>query len=400
MGAIALVGILNRWTFIPAGLAAVAMLVLRKRFARCLRDLKRIEGITRSPVFSQLSSTINGLKVIRSYRAESICSEEFLRYLDDNTRVNYLLLTTNRWAAIRFDWIALGFIILVTLLAMLARTMQQNFSAADIALTLSYSLNLMGLLQWTIRFVSSVSLLSFAPDQDPSPLQTIGRGRDTDDCRRACPRVLCTRARATRSSSQRSTTAHQLALARHHHLRRRLHVSLTRSPSASRPLPHLARHPRRRESRHRRTNRRRQELLHPVSLSHGHSRPRSHPRRRHRHRLARSRRRASTHLHHSTGSRALHRHHAQQPRPVRRLCRRRDLAGARAGAAEEAGDRRVGRRSAVDGERERVESERGSEAAGVSGEGDTEAEQDLGDRRGDGERGQCVSSYDYAGGTR
>ncbi|CAF3410899.1 unnamed protein product [Rotaria socialis] len=150
-GTIALVGILNPFSFIPAVLAAIAMLLLRARFAHCLRDLKRIEGVTRSPVYSQLSSTINGLKVIRSYHAEQICSREFLHNLDDNTRVNYLLLTIHRWAGIRFDWISLSFIVAVTLLAMLARFTQQKFSASDVALTLSYSLNLMGLMQWSIR---------------------------------------------------------------------------------------------------------------------------------------------------------------------------------------------------------------------------------------------------------
>ncbi|CAF3238457.1 unnamed protein product [Rotaria sp. Silwood2] len=151
LGAITLVGILNPLAFIPAVMAAIAMLFLRYLFAQCLRDLKRIEGVTRSPVYSQLTSTIHGLKVIRSYHAENICSNEFLHNLNDNTRVNYLLITTNRWAAIRFDWIALCFIVLVTLLAMIVRLTQRQFSASDIALTLSYSLNLMGLLQWTIR---------------------------------------------------------------------------------------------------------------------------------------------------------------------------------------------------------------------------------------------------------
>lgn len=127
------------------------MIYIRHRYASCLRDLKRIEGITRSPVYSYLTSTIHGLKVIRSYHAEQMCSKEFLSYLNDNSRVNYLLYTVNRWAAIRFDWITVSFIGLVTILAMIARIAQSYLTAADIALILAYSLNLMGTLQWTIR---------------------------------------------------------------------------------------------------------------------------------------------------------------------------------------------------------------------------------------------------------
>ncbi|CAF1451360.1 unnamed protein product [Adineta steineri] len=151
LGTIALIGIFNPWVFISAIFVGSGMLFLRYRFARCLRDLKRIEGITRSPVYSHLTSTIQGLKVIRSYHAEKISSDEFLHHLDDNTRANYLLLTTNRWAAVRFEWLSCIFIILVTILAMVVHLVQQKFSAVGIALTLSYSLNLIGLLQWTIR---------------------------------------------------------------------------------------------------------------------------------------------------------------------------------------------------------------------------------------------------------
>ena len=132
-------------------ISAIAMIFIRHKFASCLRDLKRIEGITRSPVYSYLTSTIDGLKVIRSYKAEDICSNEFVLHLNNNTRVNYLLCVLNRWAAIRFDWITVSFISLVTLLAMCAKIFQDNLSSADIALMMTYSLVLMGTLQWTIR---------------------------------------------------------------------------------------------------------------------------------------------------------------------------------------------------------------------------------------------------------
>ncbi|CAF3897729.1 unnamed protein product [Rotaria magnacalcarata] len=151
LGTVALVGWLNPWSLIPTAIAAVCLLFVRYRFAQCSRDLKRLEGVTRSPVYSHLASTTKGLKIIRSYHAEYLSSEIFFHHLDINTRANYLLITVNRWSAFRFDWIALGFIALVTMLAVILRMTRNSFSSADIALTLSYSLNLMSLLQWTIK---------------------------------------------------------------------------------------------------------------------------------------------------------------------------------------------------------------------------------------------------------
>ncbi|CAF0789068.1 unnamed protein product [Adineta steineri] len=151
LGTVILIGLLNPWAFIPAFIGIIGMLIVRYRFARCFRDLRRITEITRSPLYSYLSSTIHGLKVIRSYHAEQMCSQQFLSYLDQNIRADYLTKVVERWAAIRFDWTSFTFLALVTLCSMLVRIYKQELSTADIALTLSYSLNLMGLFQWTIR---------------------------------------------------------------------------------------------------------------------------------------------------------------------------------------------------------------------------------------------------------
>ncbi|UJR34945.1 hypothetical protein I4U23_027723 [Adineta vaga] len=137
IGIVLLIGWVNPWSFIPASIAVGNMIYIRHRYARCLRDVKRIEGISRSPFGSYLTSTIEGLKVIRSYHAGKIS--------------NYLICTINRWAAIRFDWICLVFISFVTFLAVILRIYQTQISAADIALILPYSLNLMGTLQLAIR---------------------------------------------------------------------------------------------------------------------------------------------------------------------------------------------------------------------------------------------------------
>ena len=151
MGSIILVGIINPWSFIPAVIGMIGMLIIRYRFVRCFRDLKRLEGVTRSPMYSHLSSTIHGLKVIRSYHVEAMSSKQFLSHVNDYIRTYFLSITAERWAAVRLDTMTVAFLGLVTVLAMLARIYYQNFSAADIALTLSYCLNLVGLFQWAIR---------------------------------------------------------------------------------------------------------------------------------------------------------------------------------------------------------------------------------------------------------
>ena len=146
------VGILNIWSFIPAVIGMIGMIIVRHYFAPCSRDLKRLEGANQSPIYSYLSSTINGLKVIRSHHVEQMCSKEFLSHLSNYTQAFFLIVVTERWAAMRFDGVSLIFVILVTFSSMFVRMYSQQISTADIALTLSFALTLMGLVQWTIRF--------------------------------------------------------------------------------------------------------------------------------------------------------------------------------------------------------------------------------------------------------
>ena len=156
LGIVSLVIWLNPWSLKPAIVAVIAMLFVRHRFARCSRDLNRLESTTRGPIYSYLTSTIHGIQVIRSYHAETVCLSELFGHLDNHTRANYLLLVTHRWAGIRFDWITVLFIAIVTSMALIVRIAGQQFLAVDIALTLSYSLSLTGLLQRTIRFVKQL----------------------------------------------------------------------------------------------------------------------------------------------------------------------------------------------------------------------------------------------------
>ena len=127
------------------------MIIIRMRFISCSRDLKRLESILRSPIHTNLNSTIHGLKIIRSYRAEKMISEAFHRHVDNHTRAHFLLISTNRWAALRFDWVSLTFLFFVTASCLMVHTLQKSLSTADLVLILSYSLNLVGLFQWTIR---------------------------------------------------------------------------------------------------------------------------------------------------------------------------------------------------------------------------------------------------------
>lgn len=152
LGTIILVCWIIPLSFIPAALAALSMVYIRYRYGRSSRDLKRLTAATRSPIYSHLNSSISGLKVIRSYRAESQTTQEMFLHLNNHTKAEYLFHTTIRWASFHFDWISGGFLAVVTFLGIYMRVFYQHITPADIALILAYSSNLVDMIQWAIRY--------------------------------------------------------------------------------------------------------------------------------------------------------------------------------------------------------------------------------------------------------
>ena len=65
--AIILPAVLNFWILLPACPLIVVFVYLGKYYAKTSREIKRLEAINRSPVFTHFSDTLGGLVTIRSF---------------------------------------------------------------------------------------------------------------------------------------------------------------------------------------------------------------------------------------------------------------------------------------------------------------------------------------------
>ncbi|XP_026324007.1 multidrug resistance-associated protein 4-like isoform X3 [Hyposmocoma kahamanoa] len=132
---------------IPTAAAMMIFYILRVIYIRTSGAVKRLEGITRSPVFSHLNATVLGLATIRSYGAESLLAEEFDRHQDLHSSAWYLFITCSRAFGYFLDMICLLFIICVTFSCLMKTVM--DASSAGLAITQSISLT--GIFQWGMR---------------------------------------------------------------------------------------------------------------------------------------------------------------------------------------------------------------------------------------------------------
>ncbi|XP_078352394.1 ATP-binding cassette sub-family C member 4-like [Oculina patagonica] len=80
IGAVLLPSVLNPWIILPAIPLMVLFMWYGRYYLRTSRDLRRLEGVSRSPVLSHFSDTLEGLVTIRSYKKENAFLEELYRF--------------------------------------------------------------------------------------------------------------------------------------------------------------------------------------------------------------------------------------------------------------------------------------------------------------------------------
>uniref|UniRef100_A0A8C5AUE0 Multidrug resistance-associated protein 4 n=1 Tax=Gadus morhua TaxID=8049 RepID=A0A8C5AUE0_GADMO len=156
IGVIVVSAMVVPWILILVVPLLIIFLFLRRYFLQTSRDIKRLEGTTRSPVFSHLSSSLHGLWTIRAFRAEQRFQNVFDAHQDLHSVTWYLFLTSSRWFALRLDLLCAVFVIILIYACVLLR---DNLGAGDVGLALSYAITLMGMFQWGVRQSAEVENL-------------------------------------------------------------------------------------------------------------------------------------------------------------------------------------------------------------------------------------------------
>uniref|UniRef100_A0A8C3ILS1 Multidrug resistance-associated protein 4 n=1 Tax=Chrysemys picta bellii TaxID=8478 RepID=A0A8C3ILS1_CHRPI len=113
------------WILIPLVPLCILFIFLRRYFLDTARDIKRLESTTRSPVFSHLSTSLQGLWTIRAFKAEQRFQELFDAHQD----------------------------------------LHSALDAGQVGLALSYAITLMGMFQWGVRQSAEVENLMISVER-------------------------------------------------------------------------------------------------------------------------------------------------------------------------------------------------------------------------------------------
>lgn len=126
---------------------------VQKVYVATSRQLKRLESVSRSPIYSHFGETVAGASTIRAYGLEQRFIVESERRVDENHKASFVSVICTRWLAIRLETIGNVIILAAALLVVLGR---DNLSPGLVGLGVSYSLQVTMALNWFVRNVSDM----------------------------------------------------------------------------------------------------------------------------------------------------------------------------------------------------------------------------------------------------
>ncbi|XP_054168884.1 ATP-binding cassette sub-family C member 4-like [Oppia nitens] len=148
LGVIIMNAIIDPYLLIPTVILIVIFYYLRKYYITSARSVKRLEGITRSPVFSHLSNSLYGLSTVRAFGAQKSFERKFDDYQDSHTSSWFLFICSTRWFGILLDWLCWVYLAAVTITMIFT---YETRSASEIGLMVSSAISLSGMFQWGVR---------------------------------------------------------------------------------------------------------------------------------------------------------------------------------------------------------------------------------------------------------
>ncbi|XP_047348437.1 ATP-binding cassette sub-family C member 5-like isoform X6 [Vespa velutina] len=143
------------WFSIPLIILGTVFFLVSKMFRVAMRDFKRMESTSRSPVLSFVTTTVQGLHTIHAFKKEKNFIKKFEELLDLNNLCTYMCNAAMRWSAVRLDSLAIA---CCSITAFFIIFLKGKIPAALAGLAMAYATQISGVFQYTVRLMSETEV--------------------------------------------------------------------------------------------------------------------------------------------------------------------------------------------------------------------------------------------------
>ncbi|TRY70343.1 hypothetical protein TCAL_02430 [Tigriopus californicus] len=126
---------------------------IQKIYIATSRQIKRLNSIARSPIYSLFGETLSGVVTIKAFKLQANFLDQNNAMVDIFQSSNYLSMAANRWLSIRLEMLGNVVILFAALFAVLGKNVM---NPGVVGLSLSYAMQITGSLNFLIRMVSQI----------------------------------------------------------------------------------------------------------------------------------------------------------------------------------------------------------------------------------------------------
>ncbi|KAF8888549.1 multidrug resistance-associated ABC transporter [Infundibulicybe gibba] len=117
----------------PFVIAVLILGALYYNVAKTSRDMRRLDSVTRSPLYSIYGETISGVTILRAFGASSKFLRDMLRCVDTNSSPCYWMWGVNRWLSSRFNLLSSAILGATALVALLTPRISASLAGFALA---------------------------------------------------------------------------------------------------------------------------------------------------------------------------------------------------------------------------------------------------------------------------
>lgn len=154
MGILVMVAIVNPYMLLTTGVCGILMYIWTVIFLSTAQAIKRVEGTTRSPVFSHVSATMAGLNTVRACQAQDMLRDQFDDKQDVHTAAWYLTIVTNTAFSIWLSLICATYVVVVAYTFLLLD--DGTTKSGNVGLAISQGLILVNMVQYGVKQATEV----------------------------------------------------------------------------------------------------------------------------------------------------------------------------------------------------------------------------------------------------
>lgn len=151
LSTIIVISLSTPWFLVSLVPMTIIYIFCQRYYVSSTRQLKRLDSVSKSPIFSHFGETLTGITTIRAYNSQNRFIKSMNNKIDENLIFYYASNVSNRWLAIRLEFIGTLISFFACLFAVLAR---DKVSPGMAGLSISVSLNVSQVLNWLVRMTS------------------------------------------------------------------------------------------------------------------------------------------------------------------------------------------------------------------------------------------------------